>query len=78
MQQRTESSHPQLEALSKLEENPRVSKIRIIVAADACPACREQEGEYEKGEVPELPTQGCSHRLGCRCYYSPKLEFIFP
>jgi hypothetical protein len=78
MQPNIEENSPQLEALAKIEANPRVSKIRIIVAADACPACREQEGEYEKGEVPELPTRGCSHRLGCRCFYTPKLEIVFP
>lgn len=76
--QQIEKSSPQLEALNKFEANPRVSKIRIIVAADACPACREKEGEYEKGEVPELPTRACSHRLGCRCFYTPKLEVVFP
>jgi hypothetical protein len=65
-------------ALSKLENNPRVSKIRLIVAHDACPACRRQEGEYNKGHVPELPTRGCSHPLKCRCFYEPTLTEIFP
>ena len=65
-------------ALLNLEKNPRVSKIRLIVAYDACPACRRQEGEYEKGHVPELPTRGCSHPLRCRCFYEPTLIEIFP
>jgi hypothetical protein len=65
-------------ALSKLEDNPRVSKIRLIVAQDACPACRRQEGEYYKGHVPELPTLGCSHPLKCRCFYEPTLTEIYP
>jgi hypothetical protein len=65
-------------ALSRLEKNARVSKIRLIVAHDACPACRRQEGEYDKGHVPELPTRGCSHPLRCRCFYEPTLIEIFP
>ena len=66
------------EALERFRSNPRISKIRVIVAHDACPACREKEGTYEKDEVPSLPTVGCSHPNGCRCFYEPKLEVIFP
>lgn len=65
-------------ALSKLENNARVSKIRLIVSHDACPSCRRLEGEYAKGQVPELPTRGCSHPLKCRCFYEPTLTEIFP
>jgi len=65
-------------ALSRLEGNPRVDNIRLIVAHDACPACRMQEGAYDKGQVPRLPTRGCSHALGCRCFYEPSLTEIFP
>lgn len=64
--------------LARLQQNPRVSKIRIIVAHDACPACREREGEFAKGQVPALPTPGCSHPLRCRCFYEPTLTEIFP
>ena len=74
----TSSPSPQAEALERLEANPRVSKIRLIVNYDACPACRAVEGEYEKGQVPLLPTRGCSHPLGCRCFYEPALTVIFP
>lgn len=69
---------PQARALARLRDNPRVSKIRIIVTHDACPACRDHEGEYEKSEVPELPAAGCSHPLGCRCFYEPTLTEIYP
>lgn len=65
-------------ALTRMQENPRVSKIRLIVGHDACPACREMEGEYLKDHVPPLPTPGCSHPLGCRCFYEPALTEIFP
>ena len=72
------SQHPAAEALEKFKANPRISKIRVIVPYDACPACRHLEGEYEKDEVPELPLQDCSHPLGCRSFYEPKIEEIFP
>lgn len=65
-------------ALTRLQDNPRVGQIRIIVAHDACPACRQREGAYAKGEVPALPTPGCSHPLGCRCFYEPALTELFP
>lgn len=69
---------PQDASLKRLQNNPRVSQIRIIVAHDACPACREQEGQYPKDQVPRLPTPGCSHPLKCRCFYQPTLTEIFP
>lgn len=64
--------------LERLRNNPRVSKIRLIVAHDACPACRELEGEYAREQVPSLPNSGCSHPLKCRCFYEPALTEIFP
>jgi hypothetical protein len=69
---------PQEMALARMRDNPRVSRIRVIVAHDACPACRVQEGEYEKATVPGLPTAGCSHPLRCRCFYEPALTEIYP
>jgi hypothetical protein len=72
------SQHPAAAALERFRANPRVSKIRLIVPHDACPTCRHLEGEYEKDEVPELPLLDCSHPLGCRSFYEPKLEEIFP
>lgn len=65
-------------ALKELQENPRVIYIRVAVAKDCCPACREVEGAYAKNAVPILPVPGCSHEHGCRCFYEPVLEFIFP
>ncbi len=72
------SQHPAAAALEKFKTNPRISKIRLIVPHDACPTCRHLEGEYEKDEVPELPLLDCSHPLGCRSFYEPKIEEIFP
>lgn len=65
-------------ARTELQNNPRVSHIRIVVSADCCPACHEAEGVYQKDEVPVLPVEGCSHNLGCRCYYMPVLDELYP
>jgi hypothetical protein len=65
-------------ALKGFQVNPRVSGVRIQAYDDACPACREYFKAYEKGEVPALPIQGCSHENGCRCFYAPILTEIFP
>ncbi len=58
-------------ALKRYRENPRVKYIRVVVAADACPACLAMQGTYSKAEVPQLPVEGCSHENGCRCFYEP-------
>jgi hypothetical protein len=65
-------------SLKRLQQNERVSYVRISVAHDCCPACRQVEGAYAKDAVPKLPVEGCSHGLGCRCYYQPVLEYIYP
>lgn len=65
-------------ALKGFQENPRVVNIRLIVSEDCCPACREFEGTYSKGAVPTLPVEGCSHKNGCRCFYEPRLEVVYP
>jgi RNA polymerase subunit RPABC4/transcription elongation factor Spt4 len=65
-------------ALKNFQENPRVRYVRITVSDDCCPACREAEGAYDKHEVPEIPVEGCSHPLGCRCFYTPSLDELFP
>jgi hypothetical protein len=65
-------------ALKRIQENPRISYVRIAVADNCCPACREAQGAYAKDSVPKLPIEGCSHALGCRCFYEPVLEEIYP
>ncbi len=64
--------------LKKLQANNRVLYIRISVAGDCCPACRAAEGAYDKSSAPSLPVEGCSHPLGCRCFYQPVLDDIYP
>ncbi len=65
-------------ALKRFIENPRVQYVRIAVSNDCCPACRELQGAYPKNAVPNLPAEGCSHHLGCRCFYEPFLDEIYP
>jgi hypothetical protein len=64
--------------LKRLQENPRVTYVRIAVGNDCCPACRQVEGAYAKEVAPKLPVEGCSHANGCRCFYEPILEVIYP
>jgi len=65
-------------ALKRLQTNKRVKNIRLVVAHDCCPACHEIEGTYDKQQAPKLPVEGCSHGLGCRCFYEPMLDEIYP
>ncbi|NLG97989.1 MAG: hypothetical protein GX491_11570 [Chloroflexi bacterium] len=64
--------------LRKFQENPRVIGVHLVVNRDACPACQEIQGTYPKDRVPKLPVEGCSHGNGCRCFYQPLLEEVFP
>ena len=66
------------EALKRMQANPRISKIVVIVPADACPACQEVFGTYPKDEVPRLPMDACTHPLGCRSYYQPFIDELYP
>lgn len=65
-------------ALQRFQQNPRVKAVRISVAHDCCPACRAAEGAYAKDQAPGIPVEGCSHALGCRCFYQPILDDIYP
>jgi len=65
-------------ALQRFRDNPRVKNLRLVVAHNCCPACQMAEGTYEKDSAPSLPIEGCSHGLGCRCFYEPMLTEIYP
>jgi hypothetical protein len=65
-------------SLKKLLDNPRVFAINVATGEDACPACQAIQGTYEKDKAPALPVEGCSHQNGCRCFYQPLLEEIYP
>lgn len=64
--------------LRKFQENPRVIAVNVVIHEDACPACQEIQGTFPKDRVPKIPVEGCSHEHGCRCFYQPLLEEIFP
>jgi hypothetical protein len=66
------------EALKRMLDNPRISKIVIVVPADACPACQEVFGTYAKDETPRIPMDACTHPLGCRSHYQPFIEELYP
>ncbi len=65
-------------SLARLRANPRIKYIVVCVPEDACPACQNLTGTYPKDQVPRLPYEDCSHPLGCRAYYIPYLDEVFP
>lgn len=65
-------------ALKEFQQNPRVLYVRISVWHDCCPVCRQTEGAYAKESAPHLPVEGCSHPTGCRCFYQPVLDEVYP
>ena len=65
-------------ALKEMQANPRVKYIVIIAPDSACPSCSKLVGTYPKNEVPRLPIEECSHPLGCRSFYMPYLDEIYP
>ena len=69
---------PAAQALQRIQANPRVKYIVVIAPADACPACQRITGTYPKDQVPQLPIEECSHPLGCRAFYLPYLDEIYP
>lgn len=67
----------QAAALEKIRAG-LATKVRIFASRDSCPYCTAMEGVYELHDVPELPHEGCSHSLGCRCFYAPHLDLYGP
>ncbi|MCI0519801.1 MAG: hypothetical protein L0Z70_06030 [Chloroflexi bacterium] len=65
-------------ALKRFRSNSRVLHLRLVTSDDCCPACRQAEGYYPKDQAPALPVEGCSHPMGCRCFYEPMLTEIYP
>jgi hypothetical protein len=65
-------------AIKRIRSNSRVRTVRLAVPVDACPACQAVEGTYPKDKVPALPVEGCSEPNGCRAFYEPVLDEIYP
>lgn len=59
-------------------KNGLATKVRILVPADACPACKQAERAYAFDDVPELPLEGCSCVDGCKAFYAPVLDRFGP
>lgn len=68
------SAEEHRKVLEKIQSGGIATKVRILANHDSCPVCRRVEGAYDFDEVPELPLEGCSHPMGCRCYYAPVLD----
>lgn len=64
--------------LEKIIKGGIATKVRILASHDSCPVCRRVEGAYSFDDVPELPIEGCSHPMGCRCFYAPVLDRLGP
>lgn len=64
-------------ALEKIKAG-LATKVRILVPADACPACKAIEGAYDFDNVPAIPPEGCSCLNGCNAYYAPVLDKFGP
>lgn len=60
--------------LENIQSGGIATKVRILANHDSCPVCRSVEGAYAFDDVPELPLEGCSHPMGCRCFYAPILD----
>lgn len=58
--------------------NGLATKVRILVAPDACPVCLAHERAYSLDDVPELPLEGCSCIGGCTATYAPVLDRFGP
>lgn len=59
-------------ALANYRRSEVVKGVEIIVAEDACEACRKlADKTYKFNEVPLLPHVKCTHEKGCRCTYAP-------
>ena len=66
------------QSLKRMQANPRIKYVVVIVPGDACPACQNLTGTYPKDEAPRLPVESCSNPNGCCSYYLPYLDEIYP
>ena len=66
------------QALKRFNGNSRVTGVTVASSYDSCSYCYEQLGTYPVDKTPLLPHNSCSHSNGCRCFYIPVLNDIFP
>jgi hypothetical protein len=67
-----------VQALKRFQANSRVKAVTVASSYNACSYCSEQLGTYPVDKVPPLPHKGCSHSNGCRCFFIPVLNDIYP
>jgi hypothetical protein len=49
-----------------------VKQVEILAAQDSCDACKKISGKrFILSQVPELPYEHCTHKMGCRCTILP-------
>jgi len=65
------------EILKRMQENPRISAIRLATPDD-CPFGLTIQGTYDKDGVPVVPRKECSRPGGCICTYEPVLNTSHP
>jgi len=69
----------QQKALKNIQEGGVATKVRILVADDACPTCKAIAGAYEfDEEIPEVPPEGCSCLPLSKTKYAPVLDMRGP
>lgn len=53
-----------------------VKKASVQGCGDSCEACKKLAGKVGKlDDLPELPYENCTCRMGCRCTLNPQLPF---
>jgi hypothetical protein len=59
-------------SLKHFRDSGVVENVEILVAQDSCDACKKlTKRKYKLDEVPELPHEHCTHKMGCRCLEIP-------
>ncbi len=52
-----------------------VKAVEILPSPDSCDECKKFAGKrYSLNNVPELPHEKCTHKLGCRCTTVPVVD----
>lgn len=67
------------ETWQRVKGGDHVRRLEIVGPNDeyTCETCRPLLGkQYLVARVPDLPPQGCTSPLGCRCRYEPVLETL--
>lgn len=68
----------QAKALKNIQEGGVATKVRILVADGACPACKAIAGAYDFESAPEVPPEGCSCMPFSATKYAPVLDMRGP